>query len=100
MLKIAPMSKASITPQPTQNPATIVQSQGWREEGLRVIAARARKLAPKQIGCEATPHAAVEKKSEFSMAAIPATTQATMARPNCRRNTHAESPTTSTAIGQ
>src|ERR1035438_1297973 len=69
-LKMAPMSKASITPKPTAKPAraTLTQRLG---EVWSARAARARKSQPKLKGWDATPQQAVEKKSEFKAAAMP-----------------------------
>src|ERR1039458_6085093 len=67
-LKMAPMSKASITPKPTAKPAraTLTQRLG---EVSSASAASARKSQPKLKGWDATPQQAVEKKSEFKAAA-------------------------------
>src|SRR6267378_1535212 len=97
-LKMAPISKPSITPMPTAKPARVTLSQR-RGDDSSAKTARARKLKPKQIGCEATPQQAVEKKSEFSAAAKAPKMQAAGASLHWRKQNQAQRPTNRMAAG-
>src|ERR1019366_8435531 len=98
MLKMAPMSKASITPKPTAKPAraTLTQRLG---EVSSASAAKARKSQPKLKGWDATPQQAVEKKSEFNVAAMPPRMQASGESFHCRKHSHALRPRKSSEKG-
>src|ERR1017187_4825475 len=98
MLKMAPMSKASITPMPTAKPARATLSQRLGEV-WSARAARARKSQPKLKGWDATPQQAVEKKSEFKAAAMPPRMQASGESLHCRKHSQALSPRNKSAKG-
>ncbi len=97
-LKMAPMSKASITPRPTARPARAARSQRRGEE-RSASAARARKSSPKLRGCAATPQQAVEKKSEFSATARLPRKQARGENFHSRKHSQALRPRNSSVNG-
>src|ERR1017187_7756195 len=88
-LNMAPTSAPSVTAMPTASPASATRSQRWRPD-RRASAARAKKIMPMVMGCDATPQHAAEKKAECKAAAKPPRMQAGVARPDWRKKHHAQ----------
>src|ERR1035437_5179988 len=88
---MAPISNASITPRPTAKPARATLTQRL-DEVSSARAAKARKSQPKLSGWDATPQQAVDKKSEFKLAAMAPSAQAKGERFHCWKQSQALSP--------
>ena len=97
-LKIAPVSKPSITPTPVAKPASIVNTNVRRRVDA-INAASARNTAAVPITHMDKPHAATEKRSPFNAAAMPPTVHTHGANPHCRKNTHAAQPSRNSDSG-
>src|SRR5436309_963021 len=103
MLKIAPMSNASMTPMPVAKPARVTLTHlliaPAPEPRFSARAARARKFKPKASVCVGTPQHAVERKSEFNVVATAPRKHASGHSFHCRKQNQAHSPTNSSANG-
>ena len=83
---------------PVAKPASIVNNS-VRRRVAAINAASARNPAAVPITHGDKPHAATEKRSPFSAAAMPPTVQTHGANPHCRKNTHAAQPSRNSDSG-
>src|SRR3954470_18844447 len=97
-LKMAPISKPSVTPRPMAKPART--SRNPRIKPVRGEAVpSARKFSPKQIGWPATPQQAVDKKSPFKVPARPPRKHARGENFHCRKKNQTLRPRKNVAKG-